>query len=92
MRNLEASPGEGVVLPPEPEGKSHPGAGDGLGARERASPGAGEKASPEEASPGAGEGASSGAERGGVASTGSVKARGKASPEIGVGSLSLLLI
>ena len=56
MRNLEASPGEGVVLSPEAEGKSSPGAGVGWGARERASPGAGAEASPgagTEATPGA---------------------------------------
>ena len=80
---MEASPGEGVVLPPEAEGKSPPGSGE-------ASPRAGAQTSPE-----VGEEAFTGEGRGGVASTGTVEAvastgtveaSGKAPPETGVGS------
>ena len=71
---MEASPGEGVVLPPEAEGKSSPGSGE-------ASPRAGAQTSPE-----VGEEAFTGEGRGGVASTGTVEASGKAPPETGVGS------
>ena len=71
---MEASPGEGVVLPPEAEGKSPPGSGE-------ASPKAGAQTSPE-----VGEEAFTGEGRGGVASTGTVEASGKAPPETGVGS------
>ena len=83
MRNLEASPGEGVGFSPEVEDSSPPGAGEGSEEGDEAPPEAGEEASPgiavgEEAFPGAG--------RGGVASTVSVEASDKIPPDSGVGS------